>query len=91
MTASGIYQIIVRRGRQCGVDVFPHRFRHHFSHTWLDRGRAESSQAPLKTWKGGRQIGHVGIGSPATMISADRPQMYRQIGHRVVWVLADSA
>jgi integrase/recombinase XerD len=32
MTASGIYQVIVRRGRQCGVEVFPHRFRHHFSH-----------------------------------------------------------
>jgi hypothetical protein len=37
MTASGIYQVIARRGRQCGIDVFPHRFRHHFSHTWLDR------------------------------------------------------
>ena len=41
MTASGIYQVIVRRGRQCGIDVFPHRFRHHFSHTWLDHGGAE--------------------------------------------------
>ncbi len=30
MTASGIYQMIARRGRQCGVEVFPHRFRHHF-------------------------------------------------------------
>ena len=28
MTASGIYQVIVRRGRQCGVEVYPHRFRH---------------------------------------------------------------
>jgi integrase/recombinase XerD len=28
MTASGIYQVIARRGRQCGVRVFPHRFRH---------------------------------------------------------------
>ena len=27
MTASGIYQVIARRGRQCGVEVFPHRFR----------------------------------------------------------------
>jgi hypothetical protein len=35
------YQVIVRRGRECGVEVFPHRFRHHFSHTWLDRGGAE--------------------------------------------------
>jgi integrase/recombinase XerD len=41
MTANGIYQMIVRRGRQCGVEVYPHRFRHHFSHTWLDRGGAE--------------------------------------------------
>ena len=37
-TSAGIYQMIARRGRQCGVAVHPHRFRHHFSHTWLDRG-----------------------------------------------------
>jgi integrase/recombinase XerD len=37
LTAAGIYQMITRRGRQCGVDAYPHRFRHHFSHTWLDR------------------------------------------------------
>ena len=35
LTAAGIYQIVARRGRQCGVEVYPHRFRHHFSHTWL--------------------------------------------------------
>jgi hypothetical protein len=34
LTAAGIYQMTARRGRQCGVDVYPHRFRHHFSHTW---------------------------------------------------------
>jgi integrase/recombinase XerD len=33
--------MIKRRGRERGVDVFPHRFRHHFSHIWLDRGGAE--------------------------------------------------
>ena len=33
LTAAGIYQMITRRGRQCGVDAYPHRFRHHFSHT----------------------------------------------------------
>jgi integrase len=50
MTASGIYQMIVRRGRQCGVEVFPHRFRHHFSHTWLDRGGAEGDLMELNGW-----------------------------------------
>jgi len=50
MTASGIYQVIVRRGRECGVEVFPHRFRHHFSHTWLDRGGAEGDLMELNGW-----------------------------------------
>jgi integrase len=50
MTASGIYQVIVRRGRQVGIGVFPHRFRHHFSHTWLDRGGAEGDLMELNGW-----------------------------------------
>ena len=50
MTASGIYQVISRRGHQCGVRVFPHRFRHHFSHTWLDRGGAEGDLMELNGW-----------------------------------------
>lgn len=40
-------QRIVRRGRQAGVDVWPHRFRHHFSHTWLDRGGPEGDLMEL--------------------------------------------
>jgi integrase/recombinase XerD len=50
MIASGIYQVIVRRGRQCGIDVYPHRFRHHFSHTWLDHGGAEGDLMELNGW-----------------------------------------
>ena len=29
---------------------FPHRFRHHFSHTWLDRGGAEGDLMELNGW-----------------------------------------
>ena len=50
LMASGIYQVIARRGRQCGVDVYPHRFRHHFSHTWLDRGGPEGDLMELNGW-----------------------------------------
>jgi len=50
MTANGIYQMIVRRGRQCGVSVYPHRFRHHFSHTWLDRGGPGGDLMELNGW-----------------------------------------
>jgi integrase len=47
---AGIYQMTARRGQQCGVDVYPHRFRHHFSHTWLDRGGPEGDLMELNGW-----------------------------------------
>jgi integrase/recombinase XerD len=50
LTAAGIYQMTARRGRQCGVAAFPHRFRHHFSHTWLDRGGPEGGLMELNGW-----------------------------------------
>jgi len=50
LTASGIYQVIARRGRQCGISAFPYRFRHHFSHTWPDRGGAEGDLMELNGW-----------------------------------------
>ncbi len=50
LTAAGIYQMIARRGRQCGAAVHPHRFRHHFSHTWLDRGGPEGDLLELNGW-----------------------------------------
>ena len=42
--------MIARRGRQCGADAYPHRFRHHFSHTWLDRGGPEGDLMELNGW-----------------------------------------
>jgi integrase/recombinase XerD len=50
LTAAGIYQMTARRGRQAGVDAFPHRFRHHFSHTRLDRGGPEGDLMELAGW-----------------------------------------
>jgi len=54
LTAAGIYQMTARRGRQAGVDAFPHRFRHHFSHTWLDRGGPEGDLMELAGWSSRR-------------------------------------
>ena len=42
--------MIARRGRQCDVDLYPHRFRHHFSHTWLDHGGPEGDLMELNGW-----------------------------------------
>ena len=60
MTASGIYQAVVRRGRQCGVDVWPHRFRHHFSHTWLERGGPEGDLMELNGWSSPQMLSRYG-------------------------------
>jgi len=47
---SGICQLVVRLGRECGVRLYPHRFRHHFSHAWLERGGAEGDLMELNGW-----------------------------------------
>jgi site-specific recombinase XerD len=60
MTANGIYQMIARRGRQCGVDAWTHRFRHHFSHTWLDRGGGEGDLMELNGWSSAQMLRRYG-------------------------------
>jgi integrase/recombinase XerD len=60
LTVSGIYQVIARRGRECDVDVFPHRFRHHFSHTWLDRGGPEGDLMELNGWTSPQMVRRYG-------------------------------
>jgi integrase/recombinase XerD len=47
---SGIYQIVVWLGEECGVLLYPHRFRHHFCQAWLDRGGAEGDLLELAGW-----------------------------------------
>jgi integrase/recombinase XerD len=54
------YQMIARRGRQCGVAVHPHRFRHHFSHTWLGRGGAEADLMELNGWSSPQMLRRYG-------------------------------
>jgi len=50
MTANGMYQMIARRVKQAAVDAWTHRFRHHFSNAWLDRGGAESDLMERSGW-----------------------------------------
>jgi integrase/recombinase XerD len=66
VTANGIYQMIVRRGRQCEVAVYPHRFRHHFSHTWLDRGGAEGDLMELNGWTSPQMLRRYGASARST-------------------------
>jgi hypothetical protein len=61
LTAAGIYQLIARRGRQCGVAAYPHRFRHHFSHTRLDRGGPEGDLMELNGWASPQMLRRYGV------------------------------
>jgi integrase/recombinase XerD len=65
MTSSGLYQVIARRGRQAGIDVTPHRFRHHFSHTWLDHGGAEGDLMELNGWNSPQMLHRYGASTRA--------------------------
>jgi site-specific recombinase XerD len=60
MTASGVYQMIERRGRQAGVQVNPHKFRHTFSHNWLDNGGAEGDLMELNGWSSPQMLARYG-------------------------------
>ena len=65
LTAAGICQMITRRGRQCGVDAFPHRFRHHFSHTGRDRGGPEGDLMELNGWASPQMLRRYGASARA--------------------------
>lgn len=52
MTDSGVYQVVIERARQAGLDgVHPHLFRHTFAHMWLKEGGAETDLMRLAGWR----------------------------------------
>jgi site-specific recombinase XerD len=60
LSRTGIYQIVARRGEEAGVKAYPHRFRHHFSHTWLDQGGAEGDLMELNGWSSPQMLERYG-------------------------------
>jgi site-specific recombinase XerD len=52
MTASGLAQMVKRRGAQAGIDgLHPHVLRHSFAHAWLEAGGNEGDLMRLAGWK----------------------------------------
>jgi len=50
LTPSGVYQAIESRGKRIGLKIYPHQFRHTFTHRWLDAGGAEGDLMELNGW-----------------------------------------
>ncbi len=52
VTASGIAQLLRRRGHQAGIDnLHAHLFRHTFAHLWLRQGGGETDLMRIAGWK----------------------------------------
>jgi site-specific recombinase XerD len=61
MTPSGVYQMVRRRGTEAGLSaVYPHKFRHNFSHSWLDNGGTEGDLMELNGWSGPQMLARYG-------------------------------
>lgn len=56
---TGIYQMMVRRAKQAGIEgVHPHLFRHGFADAWLEAGGTEGALAELAGWVPGSKMLH---------------------------------
>jgi site-specific recombinase XerD len=52
MTASGVQQMVKRRGELAGIkELHPHVLRHTFAHAWLDAGGNEGDLMRLAGWR----------------------------------------
>lgn len=62
MTDSGISQMVLRRGRQAGIDrrLHPHVFRHTFAHRWLHDGGSEGDLQRIAGWKSPQMLQRYG-------------------------------
>jgi len=60
MTASGVYQMAERRGKEARIAVNPHKFRHTFSHNWLYNGGAEGDLMELNGWSSPQMLSRYG-------------------------------
>lgn len=63
LSTDGVGRVIERRGKKLGLHLYPHKFRHTFSHRWLDAGGAEGDLMELNGWESGEMLRRYGRSS----------------------------
>jgi len=60
LSTSGIRQMLTRRGRDPGVRVHPHMFRHTFAHLWKAAGGSDDDLMRLAGWRSPQMLQRYG-------------------------------
>lgn len=60
LTVFGVEGVVQARGRQAGLDLNPHLFRHTFAHMWLDGGGNEGDLMRLAGWSSPQMLQRYG-------------------------------
>lgn len=73
--AAGIKQMIQRRGKQAGVPVHAHLFRHHFAHKWLAAGGTEGGLMGTAGWRSRQMLDRYGRSAAAERARSEHARL----------------
>jgi site-specific recombinase XerD len=75
LSDGGIKQLIQRRGKQAGVPVHAHLFRHHFAHKWLAAGGTEGGLMGTAGWRSRAMLDRYGRSAAAERSRAEHERL----------------